>query len=49
MAFADSTSQIVYSGGDDGVVKVWDRRTLFETDPQPVGMLGGLLIYITKI
>ncbi|XP_075230110.1 DDB1- and CUL4-associated factor 11 isoform X2 [Lycorma delicatula] len=41
VAFADNTSQILYSGGDDGVCKVWDRRTLSETSPKPVGVLAG--------
>ncbi|KAL1518063.1 hypothetical protein ABEB36_001744 [Hypothenemus hampei] len=39
--FADSTSHIIYSGGDDGLVKVWDRRTLDETNVKPVGLLAG--------
>lgn len=42
VAFADGTSQILYSGGDDGICKVWDRRTLTESNPVPVGNLAGL-------
>lgn len=49
VAFADSTSQILYSGGDDGLCKVWDRRTLNETYPKPVGVLAGHMDGITYI
>jgi WD repeat-containing protein 23 len=41
VAFADSTSQILFSGGDDGLVKVWDRRSLSEEHTKPVGYLTG--------
>ncbi|XP_054719649.1 DDB1- and CUL4-associated factor 11-like [Uloborus diversus] len=41
VAFADNTSQILFSGGDDGICKVWDRRTLIELQPKPVGILLG--------
>lgn len=43
VAFADNSSQILYSAGDDGVCKVWDRRTLSESHPKPVGCLAGAL------
>ncbi|CAL7943970.1 unnamed protein product [Xylocopa violacea] len=49
VAFADNTSQILYSAGDDGLCKVWDRRTLNETDPHPVGVLAGHMDGITYI
>ncbi|CAK9798391.1 DDB1- and CUL4-associated factor 11 [Anthophora quadrimaculata] len=49
VAFADNTSQILYSAGDDGLCKVWDRRTLNETDPHPVGILAGHMDGITYI
>ncbi|XP_041031374.1 DDB1- and CUL4-associated factor 11 [Carcharodon carcharias] len=41
VAFADASSQILFSGGDDALCKVWDRRTLREDSPQPVGVLAG--------
>ncbi|XP_056635060.1 DDB1- and CUL4-associated factor 11 isoform X1 [Diorhabda sublineata] len=47
--FADDSSQIIYSGGDDGQVKVWDRRTLREIGPKPVGILAGHTNGITFI
>lgn len=49
VVFADDVSQILYSGGDDGLCKVWDRRTLNETDPHPVGLLAGHMDGITYI
>ncbi|KAI0217277.1 DDB1- and CUL4-associated factor 11 [Lamellibrachia satsuma] len=49
VAFADATSQILFSGGDDGLCKVWDRRALSETNPQPVGVLAGHMDGITFI
>ncbi|XP_012938575.1 DDB1- and CUL4-associated factor 11 isoform X2 [Aplysia californica] len=47
--FADFSSQILYSGGDDGLCKVWDRRTLREERPIPVGVLAGHSDGITYI
>ncbi|EDO46488.1 predicted protein, partial [Nematostella vectensis] len=47
--FADPGSQIFYSAGDDGLCKVWDRRTLNETNPCPVGVLSGHADGITCI
>uniref|UniRef100_A0A8D2LLZ2 DDB1- and CUL4-associated factor 11 n=1 Tax=Varanus komodoensis TaxID=61221 RepID=A0A8D2LLZ2_VARKO len=41
VAFADSSSHILFSGGDDAICKVWDRRTMREDDPRPVGILAG--------
>ena len=41
VTFADESSQIIFSGGDDGICKVWDRRSLSETHCNPVGILAG--------
>ncbi|XP_071824692.1 DDB1- and CUL4-associated factor 11-like isoform X2 [Apostichopus japonicus] len=41
VCFADSSSQILFSGGDDGLCKVWDRRMLSESNSSPVGTLAG--------
>ncbi|KAK0177674.1 hypothetical protein PV328_001703 [Microctonus aethiopoides] len=49
VAFADNTSQILYSGGDDGLCKVWDRRTLNEAEPREVGVLAGHMDGITYV
>ncbi|XP_052816129.1 DDB1- and CUL4-associated factor 11-like isoform X2 [Mya arenaria] len=49
VAFADRSSQILFSGGDDGLIKVWDRRTLKEGSPVPVGIMAGHYDGITFI
>ncbi|XP_014291009.1 DDB1- and CUL4-associated factor 11 isoform X1 [Halyomorpha halys] len=50
VAFADETSNIIFSGGDDGFCKVWDRRLMpAEGSPKPVGVLAGHLDGITYI
>lgn len=49
IAFADGASHILYSGGDDGLAKVWDTRTLSEANPKPVGCLAGHMDGITFI
>ncbi|ESO89788.1 hypothetical protein LOTGIDRAFT_124623, partial [Lottia gigantea] len=49
VAFADDNSQILYSGGDDGILRVWDRRTLREDHPVPVGTFAGHRDGITYI
>ncbi len=49
VAFADTTTHILASGGDDGVCKIWDRRSLRESDPAPVGVFAGHVDGITYI
>jgi DDB1- and CUL4-associated factor 11 len=49
VGFVDESSQIFYSGLDDGIIKIWDRRCLNETRPEPAGLLLGHLDGITYI
>lgn len=49
VCFGDASSNIVYSGGDDGLVKVWDRRELREDAGKPVGVFAGHADGITFI
>ncbi|XP_078179004.1 LEC14B homolog [Carex rostrata] len=47
VAFADETSHLIFSGSDDGLCKVWDRRCL--NQGQVAGVLTGHLEGITCI
>ncbi|XP_065160411.1 DDB1- and CUL4-associated factor 11 isoform X1 [Atheta coriaria] len=48
--FADHSSHIIYSGSDDGLIKVWDRRTFGEeVTSKPVGVFAGHQDGITYI
>lgn len=49
VGFVDDTSNILYSGSDSGVLKIWDRRSLNESNPKEVGVLIGHLDGITYI
>ncbi|XP_071487528.1 DDB1- and CUL4-associated factor 11-like [Diadema antillarum] len=49
VCFADSSSQILFSGADDGLCKVWDRRMLSDSNAKPVGVLAGHMDGITFI
>jgi len=49
VAYADETSQIFFSGSDDGICKVWDRRTLVESAARPVGILAGHVDGLTYV
>lgn len=51
VCFVDDNTNVLASGADDGIVKVWDRRSLRETEPRPVGQFCGHsdgLVYITS-
>merc|ERR1719394_1662241 len=37
----DENTNVLASGADDGLVKIWDRRSLREDSPKPVGVLAG--------
>ncbi|XP_065581901.1 DDB1- and CUL4-associated factor 11-like isoform X2 [Artemia franciscana] len=41
IAFADDKSEIFFSGSDDGLCKVWDRRLLDTSQSKPVGVFAG--------
>jgi WD repeat-containing protein 23 len=41
VCFADASSHLFYSSGDDGYVKVWDRRCFSTDNRKPVGVLVG--------
>ncbi|KAJ3669647.1 hypothetical protein LUZ60_011597 [Juncus effusus] len=47
VAFADETGHVIFSGSDDSLCKVWDRRCL--TREKPAGVLAGHLDGITFI
>ncbi|XP_072748454.1 DDB1- and CUL4-associated factor 11 isoform X1 [Anoplolepis gracilipes] len=49
IAFADDSSHVFYSGSDDGLCKVWDRRTINQRNPCAVGVLAGHSNGITYI
>ncbi|XP_063702342.1 DDB1- and CUL4-associated factor 11 isoform X2 [Culicoides brevitarsis] len=49
VGFLNDTSEIFFSGTDDGIIKIWDKRCLNETDPQPAGVLVGHYDGITFI
>lgn len=49
VAFADSSSQIIYSASDDGMCKIWDIRCLNEAIGKPEGVLKGHRLGITYI
>ncbi|XP_014236596.1 DDB1- and CUL4-associated factor 11 [Trichogramma pretiosum] len=49
VAYADKSSQILFSAGDDGLCRVWDRRLLNVNHPKPVGIHTGHQGSITHI
>ena len=49
VAFVDTATHILASGGDDGLIKIWDRRSLREANPTPVGVFAGHVDGVTFI
>ena len=49
VCFLDGTTQVLASGADDGLCKVWDRRALREDNPVPVGELAGHVDGLTHV
>ncbi|ORZ31537.1 WD40-repeat-containing domain protein [Catenaria anguillulae PL171] len=50
VCFADQSTNVMYSGSDDSLIKVWDRRSLRPGDSaRPVGVLPGHTEGITYV
>lgn len=49
VGFLDETSNIFFSGTDNGLIKIWDRRCLNEVNPEAAGALVGHYDGITYI
>jgi DDB1- and CUL4-associated factor 11 len=47
--FIDNSNSLLVSGSDDGLVLVWDRRALNESQPKPVGVFAGHTSGITFV
>ena len=41
ITFSNQTNHIIYSAADDGILKIWDRRILSESHPEPVSVFVG--------
>uniref|UniRef100_A0A182P0E6 WD_REPEATS_REGION domain-containing protein n=1 Tax=Anopheles epiroticus TaxID=199890 RepID=A0A182P0E6_9DIPT len=49
VGYVEEMSNIFYSGSDDGVIKIWDRRCIDDSSPIPVGTLIGHFDGVTYI
>uniref|UniRef100_A0A182MI24 Uncharacterized protein n=1 Tax=Anopheles culicifacies TaxID=139723 RepID=A0A182MI24_9DIPT len=49
VGFVDELSNIFFSGSDDSIIKLWDRRCMNDSNPDPVGRLVGHYDGITYI
>ena len=49
VCWGDDSGTILYTGSDDSLCKVWDRRTLGTSEGKPVGVMIGHLDGITFI
>lgn len=49
VCFAEASSNIIFSGSDDGLIKVWDRRSLHGDGSSPAGTLVGHTSGITYV
>lgn len=49
VCFSDPGSQILFSGSDDGLIKVWDRRSMQGEECVPAGVLVGHTSGITYV
>ncbi|CAF2372089.1 unnamed protein product [Rotaria sp. Silwood2] len=49
VGFIDNSNSLVVSGSDDGLVLIWDRRALNESQPKPVGIFAGHTSGITFV
>ena len=47
ISFSDQTNHVIYSAADDGILKIWDRRILNESNPEPVSVFVGHVHGIT--
>ena len=49
LAFADTSGHLLFTTGDDGLCKAWDKRTLNTDHPNPVGIFSGHKDGITHV
>lgn len=49
VGFVDESSDLFFSGSEDAIIRIWDRRCLNENNPEPSGILVGHVDGITYI